>query len=51
MVKAASVDAATVTDKVSAKSANNCPSNPCMNNIGRKIAMLVTVEANKAPTT
>ena len=51
MVIAATIDVATAMDSVSARSANSCPSSPSMNRIGRKIAMLVTVDANRAPTT
>ena len=45
------IEVATATDNVSARSANSCPSRPFMNRIGRNIAILVIVEANKAPTT
>ena len=50
-VMAAIMDMATATDSVSARSANNCPSSPSMNRIGRKMAILVIVDANNAPTT
>ena len=42
-------EAETATAIVSARSWNSCPSMPSMNSTGRKMATLVTVEANSAP--
>ena len=48
---AAISDVVTATDSVSARSANSWPSSPSMNRMGRKMAILVIVDANNAPTT
>ena len=50
-VIATSSDAACETDIVIARSLNSCPSSPSMNRIGRKIAMLVSIEASSAGMT
>ena len=51
MVMAEIKEAITAMESVSARSENNCPSIPFINKIGKNIATLVAVEANKAPVT